>query len=83
LLFAFLGRWQKARPDPVVFTFSAQAPKKATKLSLNSELLAEAKRLNINLSATMEKALEKEVAARLKAEWLAARNRVRSCFLPF
>ncbi|WP_336918100.1 type II toxin-antitoxin system CcdA family antitoxin, partial [Vibrio cholerae] len=36
-------------------TFSTQAPKKATNLSLNSELLAEAKRLNINLSATMEK----------------------------
>uniref|UniRef100_UPI003F58F8D1 type II toxin-antitoxin system CcdA family antitoxin n=1 Tax=Vibrio cholerae TaxID=666 RepID=UPI003F58F8D1 len=47
-----------------------QAPKKATNLSLNSELLAEAKRLNINLSATMEKALEKEVSSRLKAEWL-------------
>ncbi|EIU7585904.1 plasmid maintenance protein CcdB, partial [Vibrio cholerae] len=26
--------------------------------------------LNINLSATMEKALEKEVSSRLKAEWL-------------
>ncbi|ENM5799920.1 type II toxin-antitoxin system CcdA family antitoxin [Vibrio mimicus] len=51
-------------------TFSIQAPKKATNLSLNSELLAEAKRLNINLSATMEKALEKEVSSRLKAEWL-------------
>ncbi|PAR92148.1 type II toxin-antitoxin system CcdA family antitoxin [Vibrio cholerae] len=51
-------------------TFSTQAPKKATNLSLNSELLAEAKRLNINLSATMEKALEKEVSSRLKAEWL-------------
>ncbi len=51
-------------------TFSAQAPKKATNLSLNSELLAEAKRLNINLSATMEKALEKEVSSKLKAEWL-------------
>ncbi|GFK35401.1 type II toxin-antitoxin system CcdA family antitoxin [Vibrio cholerae] len=50
-------------------TFSTQAPKKATNLSLNSELLAEAKRLNINLSATMEKALEKEVSSRLKAEW--------------
>ncbi|TYA70844.1 plasmid maintenance protein CcdB, partial [Vibrio cholerae] len=32
-------------------TFSTQAPEKATNLSLNSELLAEAKRLNINLSA--------------------------------
>lgn len=50
-------------------TYNAQAPKKATNLSLNSELLAEAKRLNINLSATMEKALEKEVSQRLKAEW--------------
>ena len=40
--------------------YSTQAPKKAANLSLNSELLAEAKRLNINLSATMEKALEKK-----------------------
>ncbi|SIO95400.1 type II toxin-antitoxin system CcdA family antitoxin [Vibrio spartinae] len=49
---------------------NSQAPKKATNLSLNSELLAQAKRLNINLSATMERALEKEVSQRLKAEWL-------------
>ncbi|EKO3660588.1 type II toxin-antitoxin system CcdA family antitoxin [Vibrio metschnikovii] len=51
-------------------SYSTQAPKKATNLTLNSELLAEAKRLNINLSATMEKALEKEVKQRLKTEWL-------------
>ena len=50
--------------------YSTQAPKKAANLSLNSELLAEAKRLNINLSATMEKALEKEVNQRRKTEWL-------------
>ena len=50
-------------------TFNKQAPKKAANLTLNSELLAEAKRLKINLSATMEKALEKEVSQRLKAEW--------------
>jgi antitoxin CcdA len=50
--------------------YNTQAPKKATNLSLNSELLSEAKRLNINLSATMEKALEQEVRQRLKAEWL-------------
>lgn len=59
-----------AQNDLMRNTFSTQAPKKATNLSLNSELLAEAKRLNINLSATMEKALEKEVSSRLKAEWL-------------
>ncbi len=40
-------------------TYSTHAPKKATNLSLNSELLAEAKRLNINLSATMEKGFGK------------------------
>ena len=50
--------------------YSTQAPKKPTNLSLNSELLAEAKRLNINLSATMEKALAKEVSEHLKTEWL-------------
>ncbi|MDN2482638.1 type II toxin-antitoxin system CcdA family antitoxin [Vibrio agarivorans] len=49
---------------------STHAPKKAVNLSLNSELLAEAKRLNINLSATMEKALEKEVNQRRQTEWL-------------
>ncbi|MCG3727510.1 type II toxin-antitoxin system CcdA family antitoxin, partial [Vibrio cincinnatiensis] len=31
-------------------SYSTQPPKKATNLTLNSELLAEAKRLNINLS---------------------------------
>lgn len=51
-------------------TFTPLSPKKATNLSLNSKLLSEAKRLNINLSATMEKALEKEVSQRLKTEWL-------------
>jgi antitoxin CcdA len=51
-------------------TYSTNAPKKAANLSLNSELLSEAKRLNINLSATMEKALEKEVRQQLKVEWL-------------
>jgi antitoxin CcdA len=44
--------------------------KKAANLSLSTELLAEAKRLNINLSATMEKALEQEVSKKLKEEWV-------------
>lgn len=51
-------------------SFNMQGPKKATNLSLNSELLAEAKRLKINLSATMEKALVKEVSQRKQVEWL-------------
>ena len=44
--------------------------KKAANLSLSTELLAEAKRLNINLSATMEKALEQEVSKKLREEWV-------------
>ncbi|WP_158965543.1 type II toxin-antitoxin system CcdA family antitoxin [Paraglaciecola sp. L3A3] len=47
-----------------------QSAKKAANLSLNSELLAEAKRLNINLSATMEKALEQAVNIKLREEWI-------------
>lgn len=54
--------------------------KKATNLSLNSELLAEAKRLKINLSATMEKALKNEVNARLREEWIVQNSKaVEAC----
>ncbi len=45
--------------------------KKSANLTVNSDLLAEAKRLKINLSATLEKALQNEVSERRKAEWLA------------
>lgn len=44
--------------------------KKPANLSVNSQLLAEAKQLNINLSATFERALEAEVKARRSAKWL-------------
>jgi antitoxin CcdA len=44
--------------------------KKPANLSVNSQLLAEAKQLNINLSATFEKALEAEVKAQRSAKWL-------------
>lgn len=44
--------------------------KKPANLSVNSQLLAEAKQLNINLSATFESALEAEVKARRSAKWL-------------
>lgn len=59
---------------------SSSATKKATNLSINSELLAHAKRLNINLSATMEKALELEVKARLRDEWIEQNaDAVKAC----
>jgi antitoxin CcdA len=45
--------------------------KRAANLSVNAALLDEAKSLDINLSATLERALESEVRARRRERWLA------------
>ena len=45
--------------------------KRATNVSINQGLLEEARALEINLSATLEKALEAEVRARKREQWLA------------
>lgn len=45
--------------------------KRAANLSVNAELLDQAKALEINLSATFERALEEEVGARRREKWLA------------
>lgn len=44
--------------------------KRAANLSVNAELLEQAKALDINLSATLERALEAEVRARKREQWL-------------
>ncbi|MFC3714919.1 type II toxin-antitoxin system CcdA family antitoxin [Luteimonas soli] len=44
--------------------------KRATNVSVNQGLLEDAKALDINLSATLEKALEAEVRARKREQWL-------------
>ena len=44
--------------------------KRAANVSINQGLLDAAKALDINLSATLEKALETEVRARRRARWL-------------
>ncbi len=49
---------------------SAGPHKRAANLSVNAELLDQAKALDINLSATLERALDAEVRARLRAKWL-------------
>lgn len=48
-----------------------RAAKRAANLSVSAELLDEAKALQINLSATLERALEEEVRARKRERWLA------------
>ena len=45
--------------------------KRAANLSVNAELLDHAKALDINLSATFERALEEEVRTRKRERWLA------------
>lgn len=50
--------------------FDLQAPKKPTNLSLNIDLLKKSKAMNINLSATLERALT-EILAKTEAEkWI-------------
>ena len=44
--------------------------KRAANVSINQRLLEDAKALDINLSATLERALEAEVRARRREQWL-------------
>jgi antitoxin CcdA len=50
-------------------TSDTQTAKRATNVSINSELLQKAKALNINLSATLESALADLVKARERELW--------------
>lgn len=49
---------------------NTSAPKKPTNLSINSDLLAAARELKINLSATLEQALINEVKELKRKRWL-------------
>lgn len=49
--------------------FDVQAPKKATNVSINSDLLAKARALKINLSATLETALAQRVSDAQRRRW--------------
>lgn len=52
------------------YAYNTEAPKKPTNVSINSDLLAKAKRLNINLSATLEHALAEQLRTKQRAAWL-------------
>ncbi len=49
--------------------YDEAAPKKATNLSVNSDLLKKSKALNINLSATLEQALKEQLALTEAERW--------------
>jgi antitoxin CcdA len=50
--------------------FDTLAPKKATNLSINADLLRQAKELNINLSQTLEQHLADLVREARRRQWL-------------
>jgi antitoxin CcdA len=50
--------------------YDESAPKKATNLSLNSDLLRKAKELNINLSVAFENTLIQLIKENQKEQWL-------------
>ena len=46
------------------------ATRKSTSISIDAELLAEARSLGINMSRTCERALKEQVAQRRREQWL-------------
>ena len=63
-------------PEVLPGMASSQPSKKAVNVSISAEMLEAARSHNINLSATLESALEAELRRRRRDEWLAA-NRDR------
>ncbi len=51
-------------------TFDIQAPKRATNLSINSDLLKQAKEIGINISQFVERSLGEQVKRHKHAAWL-------------
>ena len=51
--------------------YDPDAQKKPTNLSINSDLLSKARELDINLSATLERALAESLRQRRRDQWLA------------
>jgi antitoxin CcdA len=53
------------------FDYDRSAPRKATNLSINSDLLRIARQLDLNLSKELEGHLERVVAEKRQERWLA------------
>lgn len=61
-------------------TADGTSSKKATNLSINKELLSEARNLKINLSATLEDALREKVREERRKKWVAEnREAIQAC----
>jgi antitoxin CcdA len=63
--------------------YDVDAPKKATNLSLNSDLLLKTRALNINLSATLEQALQEKLKVVEAEKWQKENINAISAFNKF
>jgi antitoxin CcdA len=63
--------------------FDRDAPKKATNLSVNSDLLRKSRALDINLSATLEQALQAKLAKLGADEWLSENKKAIKTYNDF
>ena len=53
----------------MTLSYNAKAPKKPTNVSINSDLLDQARSLKINLSATLEQALTEQLREQRRTQW--------------
>ena len=51
--------------------YDLDAPKRAANLSINADLLAQAREMGVNLSATLEEALVETLRRHRRAQWQA------------
>lgn len=63
--------------------FDADAPKKPTNLSVNSDLLRKSRALDINLSATLEQALQAKLAQASAENWRKDNRRAIKAYNDF
>jgi antitoxin CcdA len=54
----------------MISLYDRNAPKKPTNLTVNSDLLSQAKGFHINISSVLESALEEKLKQKKKEEWL-------------
>jgi antitoxin CcdA len=63
--------------------YNSNAPKKAANVSINSDLLQQAKDLKINLSATLEEQLAHLIRRKRRAQWLDENRRAMDDYNAF
>jgi len=51
-------------------SFARTAPRRATNISIRSDLIEEARKLNINISKACERGLEEQVKKSMREAWL-------------